>query len=100
MYQILELLILISVKKDSLEKLNHTTEKYSPAGIRDIQGFLSAHLNTIFLCASCCGAKLQKLLTFTKHKNSSFVVDQGFGSWNKAIETFNDHEKRKCIKRL
>ena len=54
-------------------------------------------------CASCCGAKQQGLLTFTRHKNTAFV-DQGFGSWNKAIERFNDHERsemhREAVEKL
>ena len=48
-------------------------------------------------CASCCGAKQQGLLTFLKHKNAAFV-DQGFGSWSKAIERFNDHERSEMHK--
>ena len=48
-------------------------------------------------CVSCRSAKQQGLLTFTKHQNSAFV-DQGFGSWNKAIERFNDHERSEMHK--
>lgn len=43
-------------------------------------------------CATCCGAKQQGILTFTRHKSTAFV-NQGFGSWNKAIERFTDHER-------
>ena len=39
----------------------------------------------------------------TKHKNTAFV-DRGFGSWNKAIERFNDHERsemhREAVEKL
>ena len=53
-------------------------------------------------CATC-GAQHQGLLTLTKHKNTAFV-DRGFGSWNKAIERFNDHERsemhREAVEKL
>ena len=54
-------------------------------------------------CASCCSAKQQGLLTFTRHKNTAFV-NQGFGSWNKAVKRFNDHERsevhRQAVEKL
>ena len=43
-------------------------------------------------CRMCCLAKQQKLLSVSVLRSSPFI-NKGFGSWNKALERFDVHEK-------
>ena len=42
-------------------------------------------------------AKQKGLVKFSKHQSMAFV-DQGFGSWNKALERLTDHEQSQMHK--
>ena len=54
-------------------------------------------------CRVCCLAKQQKLLSVSVLRSSPFI-NEGFGSWNKALERFDVHEKsqmhREAVERL
>ena len=43
-------------------------------------------------CQVCCRARNQRLITFSKHCNLTFVED-GFSCWKKALQRFMEHEK-------
>lgn len=49
------------------------------------------------MCVIGRSAKQQALLRFSKHQSMAFI-DQGFGSWNKAIERLNDLERSEMHK--
>ena len=97
MYRSLVLLILISVRKDSNWQLKSYSRKIQPNWYDRYPWVSVCTSKYKVFCATCCGAKQQGLLTFTKHKDTAFV-DEGFGSWNKALERFKDHEKSEMHK--
>lgn len=83
-------------------KQNDIVEPYSNPGITNTHGLLFVPADIKFSVV-CCIAKQQKLLSPSVFKTSPFIVE-GFGSWKKALERFDMHEKsemhREAVERL
>ena len=83
-------------KKRQHGKLKSYSRKIQPSWYKRYSWISVCTSKYKIFCATC-SAQQQGLLTLTKHKNTAFV-DRGFGSWNKAIERFNDHERSEMHK--
>ena len=73
-------------------KVKCYSRKIQPALYKKFQWITVCTSKYKIFCACFRSANLQGLLTFSKCQKMTFI-DQGFGSWNKAIQRFNKHEK-------